>query len=58
MYDDRRKSIEVERGGGMVVTQDYLKRRVNSREFVLCTECPAAQSKGQSKYNISCAVHN
>ena len=58
VHDDRRKSIEVERGGGMVVTQYYLKRTINSREFELCSECPATQSQAQSKYRISCAKHN
>ena len=56
IYDDRRKSIDVERGSGLVVAEDYLKRRMNVVEFELCSECPRFQS--QSKYKISCAKHN
>lgn len=56
IYDDRRKSIDVERGSGLVVAEDYLKRRMNTAEFELCSECPRFQS--QSKYKVSCAKHN
>ena len=45
VYDDRRKSLDAERGSGLVVAQDYLKRRKNPAEFRLCSECPAPQSK-------------
>ena len=57
VYDDRRKSILVEKGSGLVVVQDYLKRRGNVREFELCDHCPAPQAGGQSKYRISCNAH-
>ena len=43
VYDDRRKSLEVERGSGLVIAQDYLKRRKNPSEFRLCSDCPAPQ---------------
>ena len=57
VYDDRRKSILVEKGSGLVVVQDYLKRRMNGREYEICDQCPAPQAGGQSKYRISCRVH-
>ena len=49
VYDERRKSLEVERGSGLVIAQDYLQRRKNPAEFRLCTQCPAPQSKGWIK---------
>ena len=58
MYDDRRKSLNIERGSGLVVTQDYLKRRMNKAEFELCPDCPATQSQFQSKYRVTCKAHN
>ena len=59
VYDDRRKSLEVERGSGLVIAQDYLKRRKNPSEFRLCSDCPAPQSsKVQPKYRINCEHHN
>ena len=42
----------------MVVSQDFLKRRMNYEEFKLCPDCPPAQSQRQSKYKISCAEPN
>ena len=59
VFDDRRKRIDVERGSGLVIAQDYLKRRQNRAEFRICPDCPAPQSlKGQPKYRINCAQHN
>ena len=58
VYDDKRKRLDVERGSGLVIAQDYLKRRKNQAEFRLCPDCPAPQSeKGQPKYRINCAQH-
>ena len=59
IYQDRRKSLDKERGSGLVVAQDYLQRRKNKEEYRLCSDCPPTQSKvGQTKYRISCPVHN
>ena len=60
VYDDRRKKLDVERSSGLVIAQDFLKRRTNPAEFRLCHECPAPQSqkKGQPKYKINCEEHN
>ena len=35
-----RKNMDPERGESMVVSQDFLKRRVNKEEFRLCPKCP------------------
>ena len=57
--DDRRKSLGVETGSGLVIAQDFLMRRENPAEFRLCLQCPAPQSSvGQPTYKIDCAKHN
>ena len=44
---------------GLVIAQDFLKRRTNLAQFRLCHQCPAPQSqKGQPKYTINCEEHN
>ena len=59
VYDERRKRLDVERSSGLVIAQDYLKRRRNLAEFRLCHQCPAPQSqRGQPRYNINCEEHN
>ena len=43
---------------GLVIAQDFLKRRTNLAELRLCHQCPAPQSqKGQPKYTINCEEH-
>ena len=52
MYDDRRKSLGVETGSGLVIAHDFLMRRKIPAEFRLCPQCPAPQSStGQPKHN-------
>ena len=59
VYDDRRKSLGVETGSGLVIAHDFLMRRKNPAEFRLCPQCPAPQSSvGQPTYKINCAKHN
>ena len=59
VYDDRRKSLGVETGSGLVIAHDFLMRRKNPAEFRLCPQCPAPQSStGQPCYKINCAKHN
>ena len=44
---------------GLVIAQDFPKRRTNLAEFQLCQHCPAPQSqKGQPNYTINCEEHN
>ena len=58
VYDDRRKSLGVETGSGLVIAHDFLVRRKNPAEFRLCPQCPAPQSSvGQPTYKINCAKH-
>ena len=59
VYDDRRKSIQVERGAGLIVAQDYLRQRINKEEYRLCPDCPQPQnSGGGAKYKITCEKHS
>ena len=44
VYDDKRKRLDMERGGDLVIAQYYLKRRKNPAAFRLCPDCPAPQS--------------
>ena len=59
VYDDRRKSLGVETGSGLVIAHDFLVRRKKPAEFRLCPQCPAPQSSvDQPTYKINCAKHN
>ena len=59
VYDDRRKSLGVETGSGLVIAHDFLMRRKNPAEFPLCPQCPGPQSStGQPYYKINCAKYN
>ena len=58
VYDDRRKRILTGRGEGLVIAQNFIKKRANEEEFRLCKQCPAPQnSDGECKYKIMCPKH-
>ena len=59
VYDDRRKAILPGRGEGLVISQNFIKKRANEEEFRLCKKCPAPQNgDGGSKYKIMCPKHH
>ena len=57
VFDEKRRSLDPERGTGLVFLQEYLNKRFNKDSFKLCSECPQPPHTGV-KYKISCAKHN
>ena len=54
VFDEKRRSLDPERGKGLVFLQEYLNKRFNKDSFRLCSECPQPPHTGV-KYKISCA---
>ena len=44
---------------GLVVTQNFMRKRINEEEFRICSKCPAPHHSkngpGDSKYKIKCS---
>ena len=57
VFDEKRRSLDPERGTGLVFLQEYLNKRFNKDSFKLCNQCPQPPNNGV-KYKISCAKHN
>ena len=53
----QRKCIDPERRESLLISQDYMRNRMNKETFNLCTKCPQPPNPG-SCYKITCALHN